>query len=335
MTWDELRQAAPRLSAAEQYGAAVERCAWVDLSDRAQIEVTGADRAAFLHNFSTQDVKRAPAGSGCEAFLANIKGRIVGHVLIFAGEQTHWLDGPPGSAARTLEHLERYIITDDVQLADRSGDWCEVGLIGPAAAPFVEALLPGAGTWAPFQHGHRGGVAVRRFSFTQQPGWLVGAAPERLTTLLHEWTAAGVVECHREVFEALRIEAGFPMYGVDLSEENLVHESGRTREAVSFTKGCYLGQESIARLESMGHTNRELRVLQLEGAAVPVHGAKVLDPSTGADWGVVTSAALSLRENRAVALALVRREAIAAGSVMVESSGGPVLGRIQQLRSRT
>lgn len=329
MTWNELRQAAPQLSAAEQYGAAVERCVWVDLTDRVQIEVRGADRAAFLHNFSTQDVKRISAGSGCEAFLANIKGRIVSHVLIFAGEQTHWLDGPPPAAAPLLEHLERYLITEDVQLADRSAEWCEVGLIGPAAAPFVEALLPGAGTWDPFQHGHRAGITVRRFSFTRQPGWLVGAAPERLVTLVHEWTATGLTECRREVFEALRIEAGFPMYGVDLSAENLVHEAGRTREAVSFTKGCYLGQEPIARLESMGHTNRELRVIRLESPGTPARGAKVLDPRTGADWGAVTSAALSPRENRTVALALVRREAIAAGVVVVETGGGPVPGEIQ------
>ncbi len=327
MIWDELRLSAPPLSPAEQSRRAVEEAVWIDLTDRAQIEVSGADRAAFLHNFSTQDVKRVPAGSGCEAFLANIKGRIVGHVLIFAGEEAHWLDSP-APAPPLLQHLERYLITEDVQLADRSAEWCEVGLIGPAAARYVEALLPGAATWPLFQHGHRAGVAVRRFSFTQQPGWLVGAAPERLRTLVQEWTAAGLVECRREVFEALRIEAGFPMYGVDLSEENLVHESGRIREAVSFTKGCYLGQEPIARLESMGHTNRELRTIRLEGSDVPARGARVLDPSTGADWGVVTSAAFSPSENRAVVMALVRREAMAAGGVTVETSRGLVPGAL-------
>lgn len=320
----------PRLTAAEQYRAAVETCAWVDLTDRTQLEVRGRDRAAFLHNFTTQEIKRLAAGEGCEAFVTNIKGRIVGHVFVFAGEEAHWLDGPPGSAATLLPHFDRYIITEDVQFADRSGEWGEAALLGPRGGELVEALVPGSSQWPPFRHDHREGVTVRAAGFTRQPGWLVGAAIGRLTELCRGWITAGVPQCSAEVFEALRIEAAFPWYGVDLTEENLAHEAGRTRQAISFTKGCYLGQEPIARLEAMGHTNRELRVIRLATTDVVERGAKVVDSVSGAECGMVTSAAVHPGELRCVALAMLRREVCNTGNaVQVMLQNGRAAGEVQ------
>ena len=307
-----------------EYRAALEGCALVDLTDREQIELTGADRATFLHNFCTQEIRRLPVGQGAEAFLTNIKGRILGHVLVFAGEQALWIDAPPGSAAELVPHLDRYLISEDVQIRNCSGEWGEFALIGPQAAHIANRLLPGSGAFVEFQHGHADGVTVRRFAFTGQPGWLIGATRDRLPALREQALAAGAAPCSRPVFDALRIEAGFPLYGVDLTEDHLAHEAARTRQAISFTKGCYLGQEPVARLESMGHTNRELRSLKLADATVPATGDKITARADGTELGVVSSAALSPIEQRGVALTMLRREACTPGTeVVVQTAAGP------------
>ncbi|MFV0445468.1 MAG: YgfZ/GcvT domain-containing protein [Planctomycetaceae bacterium] len=304
----------PAETPADQYRAAESKCVIVDLSDRDQIELTGADRAAFLHNFCTQEIKKLAAGHGAEAFLTNIKGRILGHVLVFVGDDALWLDGPPGTAAAIVPHLDRYLITEDVQIADRSSDWGELALIGPQAAQIVDKLIPGGGQWQLFQHGHGEGITVRRFSFTRQPGWLVGTSRAQLPSLAARLLTASAVLCSRDVFHALCIEAGFPQYGIDLTDEHLAQEAGRTKQAISFTKGCYLGQEPIARIDALGHTNRELRSLQLDGSSVPNPGDKVLQPGTDTELGTVSSAARSPVTKRAVAFAMLRHEASGQGT---------------------
>ncbi|MEZ6067983.1 MAG: hypothetical protein R3B90_20235 [Planctomycetaceae bacterium] len=161
-------------SRAAQFAALRRSAVLVDLTDREQLQLLGADRATFLHNFCTQEIKRLPIGSGAEAFITNIKGRIVGHVLVFAGADALWLDTPADTAAALVAHLDRYIITEDVTIENWSERWGEFAVVGSGAAEVVERLLPGSGAFAPFQHGSDGVVAVRRFSFTDDPGWLVG-----------------------------------------------------------------------------------------------------------------------------------------------------------------
>jgi folate-binding protein YgfZ len=313
----------PTASPADQYRAAVEGCALVDHTDREHIELTGRDRATFLHNFCTQEIKKLPAERGAEAFVTSIKGKILGHALVFAGEEALWLDGPPGTAAVLVPHLDRYLITEDVQIRDRSADWGELGLIGPGAGRVAEAFVPGAAGFVAFQHGHRDGVTVRRFDFTRHPGWLIGAERPRLAAIAEQCRQAGATVCGRDVFDALRIEAGFPQFGVDLTDEHLAHEAGRTQQAISFTKGCYLGQEPIARLESLGHTNRELRGVRLDDGTLPAAGDAVLNGESGAELGLLTSAALSPGAGAAVGLAMLRREACAPGTkVSVRTAAG-------------
>ena len=320
----------PSLPATEQYRSACESAALFDLSTRDQIELTGADRTVFLHNFCTQEIKGLSAGSGGEAFVTNIKGRILGHVLVFVGEECLWIDSSPGTAEGLIAHLDRYLITEDVQVTDRTPEWGEVALVGPGAASLVEGLLPGSGDFSPFQHGHQGGVTVRRFDMTPQPCWVLGTAREQLGQLAQRLVDAGAVPGSSKVFNALRIEAGFPVYGVDLTEENLAHEAGRTARAISFTKGCYLGQEPIARLESMGHTNRELRRLRLVSPDITSSGAIITDPDSGDDVGRVTSAALSPVANVGVALAMLRRDACAVGTELnVAFDNGPVTAVVE------
>jgi folate-binding protein YgfZ len=299
---------------ASEYRAATQSAALFDLSDRVSIELRGKDRQPFLHNFCTNDIKRLQPGEGCEAFLTNIKGRVVGHILVFAAKDALWLDSVPGSATFLASHLDKYVITEDVQVRDRTPDMGMLYVAGPDAASRLGPLLrasvaelePGG-----CRNGSCAGVDVqaRRFDFILTPGFQLVAPRDRLTDLWTGLTAAGIAPAGAAAFEALRIEAGFPHYGVDISEDNIAQEAGRTKRAISFTKGCYLGQEPIARLDAMGHVNRILRGVRLAGGPVPPVQTPVFDETGAQQVGVITSAAMSYVDTVPVALAMLRSQA--------------------------
>ena len=254
--------------AAAEYRAACESAAVFDVSDRTQLEMTGTDRHSFLHNFTTNDIKALPSGRACEAFLCNVKGRILGHVFIFAGDQTTWVECEPGQGDFLTSHLERYHLLEDFTLTDRTTERGELLVTGPesftrlnAAGVNVAGLtdLSCSSVAVPIDSDHTLSLDVRRLDLFGAPAYLIAADPAGIDALWTKLTAADVVPGGRAVLQSLRIEAAFPSYGVDLSDENLGQEACRTLQAISFTKGCYLGQEPIARVHAMGHVNRELR----------------------------------------------------------------------------
>ncbi len=310
----------------EEYVAATSEAALFDLSDRTQIELSGADRVRFLHSFCTNDVKRLSPGEGCEAFVTNVKGKVIGHVWIDALDSSLWLDADAGSAERILPHLERYVINEDVTITDRSADGAELLAVGPEATGRLARL--GIDVDALDNLEHRAGklagatVRVRRFDVGPHRGYAIFAERNRLAACWQSLVEAGVRAAGAEVWTALRIEAGLPVFGVDLSDDNLAQEVGRTKTAISFTKGCYLGQEPIARLDALGHVNRELRSLRLVGSSVPASGMRVFADAAGsAVVGTVTSSALSFATNSPVAMALLRSSSSACGQqVFVEGN---------------
>lgn len=302
-----------------EYFAARDGAAIFDLHDRTQIEITGRDRVTFLNNFCTNDIRKLQPGQGCEAFLTNVKGRILAHVFVFVESDSIWLETVAGAAPAIIAHLDKYLISEDVQLHDRTGEWGEVFCSG--------GELPrcfGRG-WRGFESNYlnrRFGKAPffceRRTDLVGVPG-LFHSWPQGM--LYEAWNA--LLEAHRRddlrpagaaAFHALRIEARLPLVGVDIGEENLAQEAARTERAISFTKGCYLGQEPIARLDALGHTNRELRTLRLEGGPVPAAGSPVF--GNDQEIGRVTSAAYSYGDDRPVALAVIRRPFIEPGSIV-------------------
>lgn len=125
---------------ADQYAALKSTAGLVDVSDRTQLEFTGADRAKFLHNLCTNAVQSLPVGAGCESFILNVKGHTVGHVSIFAGPHTHILETVPAQAEKLLAHFDRYRIREDVDFVDRSSDWFELLLAGPQSALILKKL---------------------------------------------------------------------------------------------------------------------------------------------------------------------------------------------------
>ncbi len=280
-----------------------------DLGPRAQIELRGKDRQSFLHNFCTNDIKKLSPGLGCEAFLTNIKGRILGHIIVSATDESLWIDSEPGTAEFIVSHLDKYIITEDVTIADRTTDFTPLLLIGPQSEAWLTSHLSDftpPPLWGQVNTTLDGvEIMLRRVGFTSQTSFEFLTATPDAAPLRQSIIEGGVPSMEYEVFAALRIEAGFPRYGVDLTDANLAQEANRTEQAISFTKGCYLGQEPIARLDALGHVNKDLRRLALENGPVPAPGTPVL--STNGDIaGHITSAASSPATGLPIALAMLK-----------------------------
>ncbi len=304
------------------YAAATTGAALIDLSDRAQIELSGKDRQSFLHNFCTNDIKKLQPGEGCEAFLSSIKGRILGHLLVLCEADRLLLDSVPGSDGFIVPHLDKYLITEDVTISNRSSDLADLLITGPQAAELLQSRLGVVAADLPM-YSHLEGqydgedALVIRVPFTVAPSFLVMAAAGSLAKVWQALSDAGAAPAAGEVFEALRIEAGFPLFGLDLSDDFIAQEAGRTQQAISFAKGCYLGQEPIARLDSLGHANRMLRRLRLDAAPAPAAGAAVLDESSREPVGTISSAAVSPADGRPVALALLKTRLAPPGSRVI------------------
>lgn len=312
-------------------GAAQQGAALLDLTGRTWLELTGRDRASFLHNFCTNDIKSLHVGQGCEAFLCNAKGRVLGHVTVFVGEQALWLETVAGAATKLVPHLERYVIREEVVIRDRSAEVLEWLLVGPQAAELLGTVLP---TLVPsFERTALESLAVPgwwscgddilqgvgRVGWLSQPAWLLVLSRQTATTdeLRQRFVHTGAVQGDQADWEALRIDAGFPEYGRDISEENLPQEVARNVPCLNFRKGCYLGQEPIARLDALGHTNQELRRLRGTAKSPPSPGAVLLDPTTQHLAGVLTSVAPAPFEEGFVALGYVKRKYFTPGTELL------------------
>ena len=316
----------------DEYAAALETAAVFDISDRTRLQMTGPDAASFLHRFCTNQLQTLPAGLGCEAFLCNIKGRILGHVFAFVGEAAVRIDTSPGQADALMSHLEKYHLLEDFRLEDVSSATFSFLVSGPRAAETLVSTGIDADQLQPIAWQVFGDVAVRRVDLLGVPGFLIDGPIESGDDVWSWLAGSGAVPAGREALTALRIEARFPQYPVDLSDDNLAQEANRTAEAISFSKGCYLGQEPIARLHAMGHVNRELVCVEIEpsadGAAdqsAPTPGILLLHPDKpDKQIGTLTSTAWSPGRRRAVGLGMLRSQFAKPGTEIPTADGGTV-----------
>ena len=306
------------------YAALRESAAWIDASDRGRILVRGDDRARLLHAMTTNHVQQLTPGTGCYAFFLNAQGRILADVNILCFEDHFLLDTEPETRQKVFEHLDRYIIADDVTLEDATESTGLIALEGPSAATVLDQL--GAPVPAePERHlawssGGDGGT-VARLSLTGGDGFFLivdAAAKERLKSRLRE---GHVVEAQFQDVRTVRIENGHPRYSEEITERYLVQETGELR-AVHFTKGCYLGQEIVERVRSRAQIHRILRSIESD---CPLQaGAKLT--SGEADAGEVVSSAFSPAMNKTMAMAYIRTQFAEAGTHL-STNGGPVVVR--------
>lgn len=297
----------PELSA--EYEALRRGAGLVDLAGRTLAELTGGDRATFLHNLCTGDIRRLEAGEGCEAFVTSVQGKVLEYLSVFAGAESLTVETVPGQAERLLTHFDRYIIREDVQLHDRSDEWHQWLLGGAQAAGLLAPLAQNPLPEGRLAHAPSilSGVpaVVRRVDWTGPECFLLQTSAADAGPLGERLLAAGAVSCGAEALETARIEAGTPWYGRDIDETNLPQEVARDDRAISFTKGCYLGQETVARIDALGHVNKTLCGLRFAGSEVPPPGLEI----NGLEklLAVVTSATWSPALDAPLALAYVRR----------------------------
>jgi folate-binding protein YgfZ len=257
-------------------------------------------------------------GGGTEAFILDAKGHVLGHVLVFCGPSSVILDSVPGQSERLIGHLDRYIIRENVEIHDRTGQWGVLLVGGPQAAALMESLALGV---PEVRFGHAESslmgrpVYLRRVDLVGPDSWLLACRREDVNSLLAALGNAGAIRAEPEAFEIARVEAGTPLYERDVTEKNLPQEVNRDAQAISFTKGCYLGQETVARIDALGHVNRVLVGVRFESREIPNPGSDLYpiedaNPSSAtksATIGSVTSAVYSPRLQTALALAYVRR----------------------------
>jgi len=286
----------------------------VDLSWRGVLEMTGRDRARFLHGMCTNDIKKLQPGQGCMAAIVNRQGKMVAELIAHAAENALLLEMDRSNLIPTIDHLNKFIVADDVAM--KVSDAAVLGLGGPRAQSLLAIRdLPD------FHFMMRDGVVVGRNRTLGVEGYhlLVPAAKAGEADAL---LGHGVAPAGFEAHEVLRIENGFPRWGADMDASLLPMEAGLEPIAISYTKGCYIGQEVIQRVKTYSEPPKTLVQFEVPDAAA---GDKVLHGTE--EVGAVTSAAPS------VALGFVRKEYKAPGTE-VTVSGKPARVRALPWQSR-
>lgn len=295
-----------------QYRQLREECGLLDRSGRGQLALNGPDTAEYLQGQLTNDVEALEPGEGCYAALLDRKGHMQADMRVLrTAPEMLLLDTEPEALEAARRHLEMYRIGREVELEDRTGAWTIYSLIGPRSAEI-------AGT-PPFpEHACEdrslGGAACLAAGTTWGIDLIV--AGDEAALLRSALIDAGAVEVGGEAVEILRIESGTPRFGAEMGTATMPAEAGIVERAVSFTKGCYIGQETVARLHYKGKPNRHLRGLVLSGPAAPGATLTLAEKEVGEIGGACVSPA-----HGPIALAILRREAEPGSELAVGEDG--------------
>jgi folate-binding protein YgfZ len=280
------------------YEALRHGAAWMDVSARGRIIVRGRDRARLLHNITSNEVKKMTPGMSSYAFLLSPQGRIQADLNLLCLADHFLIDTEPALREKVMQHIKRYIIADQVELED---------ITAASAALAVEGLgarqIP-----APV-----GDVTIADFSLTGQPGYRIYCEAAQKPEIIAQLEAAGARPADEEDARVVRIENGKPRYGEDIRETSLIQETQQLH-AVSFVKGCYIGQEIVERVRAQGHVNKKLVRVEMEAAEPVAAGTKLT--AAGAEAGEVTSSVYSPAAGKAIALAIVRSQFAEPGTVL-------------------
>jgi tRNA-modifying protein YgfZ len=313
-----------------------------DRSSRGKIEVSGKDAPSFLHNLCTNDILNMPLGAGCEAFFCTIRAKVVAHTLVYhlrlaSGQNAFWIDTVAGGNEKLAAHLNRYIIAEQVEVADRTAEFQQVHLAGPKAqavlaraladeVPDLEQHMHMERTFGAGVHSH-----IRRNDALGLPSFDIVCLKSLADRLSRMLTDSGAQTAGPDAYEVLRVEAGTPEYGKDIDEDRFAFDVGRTAQAISYNKGCYLGQEPIVMArDRAGHAPRTLMGLKL--AVREPAAAKASVFHSGEEVGFVTSSVLSPKLGKAIALAYLRHGHQAPGTMLeVQTTAGRLSAEVSAL----
>jgi len=322
------------MATSEEYALARQKVGLLDRTDFGVLELTGRDRASFLHALVSNEIKALGPGQGCAATLLDVHGKVQVVLFIWVADDRIFVVTPPAMAAKTAEALDHYLFSEKVAIEDVSREHALFVLAGPQAAATGERLTGARPPDTPWSHvvAKLGEIPVRLVSGGRETGeaevWIMCPFAEA-SKVREALLGAGARPIGPEAFEPLRIEAGTPLFGHDVDESVLLPEIP-FENLISQTKGCYPGQEVVVRIRDRGHVNRMLRGLALEGEQVPPQGAEVV--VDGASIGKVTSATWSFGLSRPIALAFVRRQHAEPGTrVSVRFAGTTVAATVSAL----
>jgi folate-binding protein YgfZ len=320
-----IEQVASYGDVAAEYRAFKETAGFIDLSNRSRVCLLGEDRLKFLHGQVTNDIQGLKADGGCYAALVNAKAKMESDLYVYRLADELLLDFEPGLTEKVTTRLDKYIIADDVQIVDVAPHYGLVSVQGPKSAAAITALgivptLPTAPLhWVKDSVPDVGDIYVMNQPRLGTTGFDVFIPSAGLGMIADKLLAAvkaqGGRACGWEAFEAARIEAGIPRYGVDMDDTNLAPEAGLEKRAISYSKGCYIGQEVIARIRTYGQVAKSLQRLELTGLTeLPEKGTKL--QVAGKDIGYLASVVRSPVNQQVFALGYVRKEHKEPGTVL-------------------
>ena len=307
----------------QEFSALTETAGWLDQSDRSRLCLLGADRARFLHGQITNDINGLEEFTGCYAALINARGKMESDLFAYRLADEILLDFEPGFTAAVQSRLERYVIAEDVEIADVAPHFGLLTMQGPQAeAVLTELDLPAppeplavAQTEDEIYIVHQPRLGTDGFDLFI-PIDAMNAWRERLDTI--------APRCQMPAFEKARVLATIPRFGVDLTTDHLPPEGGLETRAISYAKGCYIGQEIIARIRTYGKVTKVLRGLTLNGVAA------VGDPVLHEEKPVGTLS--SVCHEPSAALAIIKRAAGESGTVLsVDTKNGSVSAQVATL----
>ncbi|MFL6211925.1 MAG: aminomethyltransferase family protein [Pyrinomonadaceae bacterium] len=290
-----------------------------DLSARGRIEVRGAEAVQFLNGLITNDVKALAPGAWMYAAFPNVQGRLLAlaRVLRPSAEAVFLFDTEVATRERVRQNLERFTLAGDFHVRDLTAETAQLSLQGTQAAQLIARVLGADAAQLERMHvavvswrGHE--LTLLRATHTSEDGFDLIAGVDASAELRRALLDAGAHPCGDEVLEVLRVEAGVARYGVDMTEINVVLEAV-PEDAVSYTKGCYVGQEIIARIHWRGHVAKRLTGLLFEDDCAVAPEAKIV-ALDGKEIGRVTSVVYSPHLARTVALGYVKFDYLAPGT---------------------
>jgi len=319
--------AAADAAAIATYRAGHEAAVLLDSGDRPYLRVTGSARARFLHRITTADINALQSGQIAPTLLITGKGRLLDRLMVLCLEDSCLVLGSAGAGDLPAATLRRYVVFDDVQIDDLRQEVCLLALHGPEAGN----VLAAAGGETVIGEVQLAGIPVTQF---REPGpggtgWLILADSAQKEGLIHSLQAAagegGLVSADPVGWEALRVETGLLRFGHELTEDWNPLEM-RQEDALSFDKGCYVGQEVMARLRTYDRVKRRLWRISFAGGVAPSVGTKV---HAAPGEGVITSSARVPGEDRSVVLAVLPGDDPApGGEVIAMTPEGERLGEI-------
>ena len=307
---------------AAEHDAVSARVGVIDRSFVGKVTVTGRDRQAFLQGMLSNEVKGLLSGQGTSAAFLDAHGKVMALIEVSVLDDRLLLELPPALTATTLQLLDKFLISEKAYFEADDGSFVALAVEGPGARALLSSLAGRDLALAPHQHAEVSiaGTPVRVIhrGATGAPGFQCWTMALHGAALWRALVDAGAAPVGVQALDILRVEAGIPWYGQDVDDTVILPET-RLDHVVSYNKGCYIGQEVVARVKYRGHVNRALSGLVLEGDRVPAVGATVL--VEGQAVGRITSAVRSIVLGKPIALGYVRREHFAPGTPVTVQDG--------------